>query len=105
MHSCATPGADHLRQAVDVDRVDVQARVSMASRIVGVHGSAPKMPISSDDRCADRCPVVSISSAIASMYDGVTMMIGGLEVVDQLHLPLGLPPDIGITVQPSFSAP
>ena len=36
-------------------------------------------------------PWRSISSAIASMYDGVTMMIVGLEVVDQLHLPLGLP--------------
>ena len=49
---------------------------SIASRIAGVHGSAPKMPTSSG-HCRGSMPCRSISSAIASMYDGVTMMISG----------------------------
>jgi len=63
--------------------------------------SAPKMPIFSDDDLGSM-PCRSISSAIASMYDGVTMMMSA-EVLDDLHLPFGHAAEIGITVQPSFS--
>ena len=48
------------------------------------------MPIESDD-ARGSMPWRSISSAIASMYDGVTMMMSGLKSLDQLHLLLGLP--------------
>ena len=50
-------------------------------------------------------PCFSISSAIASMYDGVTMMIFGLKSKISCTWRSVMPPDIGITVHPSFSAP
>ena len=50
-------------------------------------------------------PCRSISSAIASMYDGVTMMMSGLKSTMSCTCFSVCPPDIGITVQPSFSAP
>ena len=77
---------------------------SIALRIVGVHGSAPKMPISSE-HAAGSMPCRSISSAIASMYDGVTMITDGLKSWMSCTCFSVCPPDIGITVQPSFSAP
>ena len=77
---------------------------SIASRIAGVHGSAPKMPILSEVFLASmRCR--SISSTIASMYDGVTMMMLGLKSAMSWTWRSVMPPDMGITVQPSFSAP
>ena len=77
---------------------------SIACRIVGVHGSAPKMPILSE-HLRGSMPCRSISSAIASMYDGVTMMMSGLKSTMSCTCRSVMPPDIGITVQPSFSAP
>ena len=50
-------------------------------------------------------PWRSISSAIASMYDGVTMMTSRLKSWISCTCRSVCPPDIGITVQPSFSAP
>ena len=76
----------------------------MAVRIVGVQGSAPKMPTSSE-HVAGSMPCRSISSAMASMYDGVTMITVGLKSVISCTCFSVWPPDIGITVQPSFSAP
>ncbi len=77
---------------------------SMASRIAGVHGSAPKMPILSDD-CRGSKPWRSISSAMASMYDGVTMMMSGRKSWMSCTWRSVMPPDMGITVAPSRSAP
>jgi len=78
--------------------------VSSAARIVGVHGSAPKMPIASDD-ARGSSPCRCISSAIASMYDGVTMMMSGRKSLMSCTCFAVCPPDIGTTVHPSFSAP
>ena len=50
-------------------------------------------------------PCRSISSAIASMYDGVTMMMSGSKSRISWTCCSVCPPDIGITVAPSFSAP
>jgi hypothetical protein len=77
---------------------------SIASRIAGVHGSAPKMPIFSDDFFGST-PCRSISSAIASMYEGVTMMMSGLKSWMTCTCRSVMPPEIGMTVQPSRSAP
>ena len=77
---------------------------SIAVRIVGVHGSAPKIPIVIDD-ARGSMPCRCISSAIASMYDGVTMMMSGLKSWMSCTCFSVWPPDIGTTVQPSFSAP
>ena len=61
---------------------------SISTRISLVHGSAPKMPTCSDDSRGSR-PWRRISSTIASMYDGVTMMIRGpsymLAIVDEMR--------------------
>ena len=73
----------------------------MASRIAGVQGSAPKMPILSEV-CRGSMPCFSISSAMASMYDGVTMMMSGLKSTMSCTCRSVMPPDMGITVQPSF---
>ena len=40
-----------------------------------------------------------------SMYDGVTMMTSGRKSVISCTWRAVIPPDAGITVQPSFSAP
>jgi len=41
-----------------------------------------------------------------SMYEGVTMMMSGFEILDQLHLAARFGhPNIGMTVQPRRSAP
>jgi hypothetical protein len=77
---------------------------SIAARIVGVHGSAPKMPIDSEQVFGSML-CRSISSAIASMYDGVTMMMSGLKSVMSCTCFSVCPPDMGMTVAPSFSAP
>jgi hypothetical protein len=47
---------------------------SISARIASVQGSAPKMPIS-QRLSRGSMPWRSNSSAIASMYDGVTMMM------------------------------
>jgi hypothetical protein len=62
------------------------------------------MPIFSD-AVFGSMPCRSISSAIASMYDGVTMMMSGLKSWMICTCRSVMPPEIGITVQPSFSAP
>ena len=51
-------------------------RASIDARIASVQGSAPKMPISSEQARASS-PWRANSSAMASMYDGVTMMMRG----------------------------
>ena len=77
---------------------------SISARIASVHGSAPKMPMRSDvDAGSMRCR--RISSAIASMYDGVTMMMSGRKSWINCTCRSVMPPDIGITVQPIRSAP
>ena len=77
---------------------------SISVRIWSVHGSAPKMPICSDDSRGSR-PWRRISSTIASMYDGVTMMIRGSKSVISRTWRSVMPPETGTTVQPSRSAP
>ena len=62
------------------------------------------MPTSSEQAFGSM-PCRSISSAIASMYDGVTMMMSGAKSAMSWTCFSVCPPDIGITVQPSFSAP
>jgi hypothetical protein len=73
-------------------------------RISFVHGSAPKMPNRSDE-AAGSSPCRSISSTIASMYDGVTMMMSGRKSRISVTCRSVMPPETGTTVQPSFSAP
>ena len=82
----------------------MSSMVSMAVRMIGVHGSAPKMPMDSDDSRVSS-PCRCISSAIASKYDGVTMMMSGRKSLMSCTCFAVCPPDIGTTVQPSFSAP
>ena len=77
---------------------------SISRRISSVHGSAPKMPISSDVERGST-PWRRISSTIASMYDGVTMMIRGSKSTISRTCRSVMPPETGTTVQPSFSAP
>ncbi|MNP44601.1 hypothetical protein D3C76_1384700 [compost metagenome] len=50
-------------------------------------------------------PWRSISSAILSMYEGVTMMMSGWKSRISWTCFSVWPPDIGITVQPRRSAP
>ena len=80
------------------------ARASISARISLVHGSAPKMPYLSELRAGSR-PWRSISSRIASMYDGVTMMTSGWKSRISVTCRSVIPPETGTTVQPSFSAP
>jgi hypothetical protein len=80
------------------------SRDSISARISFVHGSAPKMPNRSDE-AAGSSPWRSISSMIASMYDGVTMMMSGRKSRIRVTWRLVIPPETGITVQPSFSPP
>jgi hypothetical protein len=79
-------------------------RDSISCRMALVQGSAPKMPTRSDDAAASN-PCRANSSAIASMYDGVTMMMSGPRSRISCTCFSVCPPDIGTTVQPSFSAP
>ena len=79
-------------------------RVSTSSRSACVHGSAPKMPIFSDDS-AGSIPCRTISSIRFSMYDGVTRMIFGSKSRISCTCFSVCPPDIGTTMQPSRSAP
>ena len=82
----------------------IAQRCSISRRISSVQGSAPKMPISSDDS-AGSMPWRSISSTIARKYDGVTMMMRGPKSVISCTCRSVIPPLIGTTVQPSRSAP
>ena len=50
-------------------------------------------------------PWRSSSSTIASMYDGVTMITSGSKSRISSTCRSVMPPETGITVQPSFSAP
>ena len=50
-------------------------------------------------------PCRSISSMIDSMYDGVTMMNSGSKSLISVTCRSVIPPETGITVQPSRSAP
>ncbi len=80
------------------------ARSSISRRIRSVHGSAPKMPIR-NEVSRGSMPWRSNSSSSVSMYDGVTMMISGRRSVISCTWRAVMPPEAGITVQPSFSAP
>ena len=75
-----------------------------SSRICSVHGSAPKMPISSEvdfGSIALRLHLVEDPEEVGRRdHDDPRP-----EVLDQLDLPLGHPPLTGTTVQPSRSAP
>ena len=87
--------------------MSVASRPSLASisvRISFVHGSAPKMPKRRDE-AAGSSPWRSISSMIASMYDGVTMMMSGRKSRIRVTWRSVIPPETGTTVQPSFSPP
>ena len=79
-------------------------RGSTSGRISSVQGSAPKIPISSDD---DRgsTPCAAISSRIARKYDGVTMITRGWKSSMSCTWRSVMPPETGTTVQPSGSAP
>ncbi len=79
-------------------------RLSISSRMPSVQGSAPKMPTRSDERFASR-PWRSNSSAIASMYDGVTMMMSGLKSLMSCTCRSVMPPPSGMTQAPSASPP
>ena len=79
-------------------------RCSISARIASVHGSAPKMPTFSDD-AAGSMPCRSNSSSRVSMYVGVTMMISGRRSLISCTWREVMPPEAGMTVQPSFSAP
>ena len=82
----------------------MSSRCSISRRMSSVHGSAPKMPTCSDV-ARGSTPCRSISSTIASMYDGVTMMTSGSKSRISITCRSVMPPDTGITVQPSASAP
>ena len=79
-------------------------RRSTSARISSVHGSAPKMPISSDV-LRGSTPWASISSRIERKYDGVTMITRGSKSRISWTCRGVMPPEIGTTVQPSRSAP
>jgi hypothetical protein len=79
-------------------------RRSISRRISLVPGSAPKMP-SFSEVLAGSTPCRSISSMMASMYDGVTMMKSGSKSWISPTCRSVIPPDTGMTAQPSFSAP
>ncbi len=79
-------------------------RSSISRRIPSVHGSAPKIPTFRDvDRGSTPCR--SNSSSSVSMYDGVIMMISGRKSWISRTWRAVMPPEAGITVQPSRSAP
>jgi hypothetical protein len=80
------------------------ARSSISRRICSVHGSAPKMPISSEQARGSR-PCFSNSSMTVSMYEGVTMITRGAKSVISWTCRGVMPPETGMTVQPSLSAP
>jgi hypothetical protein len=50
-------------------------------------------------------PCFSISSMTVSMYEGVTMITRGSKSVMSWTWRGVMPPETGMTVQPSFSAP
>ena len=79
-------------------------RRSTSCRISSVHGSAPKMPISSEV-LRGSTPCASISSRIARKYDGVTMITRGSKSTISCTCRSVMPPETGTTVQPSRSAP
>ena len=54
---------------------------------------------------AGSTPCRRISSTIASMYDGVTMITSGRKSRISVTCRSVIPPDTGITVQPNASAP
>ena len=74
-------------------------RSSTDARISSVHGSAPKMPTSSDD-ARGSIPWRSISSRIARKYDGVTMITRGSKSAMSCTCRSVMPPLTGTTVQP-----
>ena len=82
----------------------MSSRCSISVRMSLVHGSAPKMPT-----CKlvlrGSTPCRSISSTIASRYDGVTMITSGSKSRISVTWRSVIPPDTGITVQPNASAP
>ena len=79
-------------------------RRSTSCRIWSVHGSAPKIPISSEvDRGS--MPCASISSSTLRKYDGVTMITRGWKSTISWTCRAVMPPLTGTTVQPSRSAP
>ena len=82
----------------------IPQRCSISARISSVQGSAPKIPISSDD-AAGSSPARSISSTIARKYDGVTMITRGSKSAISCTCRSVMPPDTGTTVQPRRSAP
>ena len=71
---------------------------SISARIALVQGSAPKMPNFSDDWRGSR-PVAELIENRQHVARGDRDDVG-LEIGDQLHLPLVMPPEIGTTVQP-----
>jgi hypothetical protein len=75
-----------------------------ARRISSVHGSAPKMPTSSEV-LRGSTPWASISSRMARKYDGVTMITRGRKSTMSCTWRSVMPPLTGTTVQPSRSAP
>ncbi len=75
-------------------------RSSISLRISSVHGSAPKTPTSREvDRGSTPCR--SNSSSRVSMYEGVTMITSGRKSWISRTCRAVMPPEAGITVQPS----
>ncbi len=102
-HSWATPGPI-TSESPYMSTASIAKRSSISRRISSVHGSAPKMPTRSDV-VRGSTPCRSNSSRSVSMYDGVTMMISGRKSSISRTCRAVMPPDAGITVQPSRSAP
>ncbi len=77
---------------------------SISPRIASDQGSAPKMPTRSF-REAGSTPSSRIVSARFSAYDGVQVSTVAPKSWRIMIWRLVLPPEIGMTVVPSFSAP
>ena len=77
---------------------------SISPRIASVHGSAPNMPTCSE-HCRGSSPWRANSSAIASMYDGVTAITRGLNSSMSCTWRGVSPPETGTTAHPRRSAP
>jgi hypothetical protein len=48
-HSCETPGSHHLRQPVDVDRVDVHALLDLHAHLLGPRLGTEDPDLAGDD--------------------------------------------------------
>jgi hypothetical protein len=102
MHSCATPGP------ITSDSRRCRSRPCRAPPRSPAHRRRPRLGAEDADDSERRARVDALPLHLLGDRQHVRRRHHddvGLEVENQLHLLLRLAADIGITVQPSFSAP